>query len=80
MFNPYTDSHTVKFPADGHVDLSFDPEDTRHHTVFQIGGQIQHVSVSLWPGHRSDSALARMVTLSKFIHPLTAMCFCFPSC
>ena len=54
--------------------------DTRHCTLFQIGGQIQHVSVSLWPGLQSDSVLARKVTLGKFIHLLTTMCFCFPSC
>ena len=80
MFNRYTDSHTVKFPADGHVDLPFDSDDTRYCPIFQTGGQIQHISVSFWPGHQSDSALARKVTLGKFIHPLTTMCFCFPSC
>ena len=53
VFNPYT----VKFPSDGHVDLPFDREYTRHCNVFQIGGEIQHVSVPLWPGPQSDSAL-----------------------
>ena len=46
------------FHADGEVDLPFDPEYTRNCTVFQIGGQITHLAVSLWPGHQSDSALA----------------------
>ena len=45
------------FHADGEVDLPFDPEHTRHFNVFQTGGQIQHVSVPLWPGQQSDSAL-----------------------
>ena len=75
VFNPYT----VKFPADGHVDLPFDREYTRHCNVFQIGGDI-HVSVPLWPEHQFDSALAREVTLGKFIHLLTTTCFCIPSC
>ena len=48
----------VMFHADGDVDLPLDPEYTRHCTVFQIGGQIPHLAVSLWPGHQSDSALA----------------------
>ena len=80
VFIPYTDTYTVKFPADGLVDLPFDPEYTRHCNVFQIGGQTQHVSVPLWPGHQSDSALAREVTLGKLIHLFTASCFCFLSC
>ena len=37
------------FHVDGEVDLPFDPEYTRHCTVFQIGGQIPHLAVSLWP-------------------------------
>ena len=79
MFKQYTDPYSVKFPAERHVDLPFDPEYTRHCNVFQTGGQIQHISVPLWPGHQSDSALAREVTLSKFIHLLTATCFCILS-
>jgi len=43
------------FHADREVDLPFDPEYTRHCTVFQIGGEIPHLAVSLWPGHQSDS-------------------------
>ena len=76
MFNSYT----VKFPVDVQVDLPFDPEYTRYCNVFQIGVQTQHVSVPLWPGHQSDSVLAMEVILGKFVHPLTATCFCFLSC
>ena len=39
MFNPHTDPYTVKFPADRRVDLPFDPEYTRHCSVFQTAGQ-----------------------------------------